>query len=68
MIFLFNFFFRNCFLNYVDYFRCIKVKGEDFEPCSYFQKSYLASCPNKWVETMDTNRENGAFPIKEVNA
>jgi len=40
---------RNCWQNYVDYHRCLKVKGADYSPCEYFKKAYVALCPNEWV-------------------
>ena len=40
---------KNCWQNYVDYHRCIKAKGEDFEPCNYFKRTYTIMCPNFWV-------------------
>lgn len=44
-------FFRACWQNYVDYFRCIKKKGEDYEPCNWFKKQYQALCPGFWVSS-----------------
>ncbi|KXS20022.1 cytochrome c oxidase, subunit VIb [Gonapodya prolifera JEL478] len=58
---------RNCWQNYVDYFRCVRVKGEDFAPCEQFQKTYKSLCPTKWVEKWDEQRENGVFPARGVN-
>merc|ERR1712142_138712 len=55
---------RNCWQNYVDYFRCQKIKGEDYTPCEYFKKVYTHLCPNFWVEKWDDQRENGTFPGK----
>ena len=40
---------RNCYQNYLDFHRCQKVKGENYEPCNYFQRVYKALCPNDWV-------------------
>merc|ERR1711976_546653 len=33
-----------CWQNFFDYHRCLKQKGEDHEPCKYFQRSYTALC------------------------
>ena len=40
---------KNCWQNYVDYQKCIKSKGEDFEPCEFFKKTYRSLCPIAWV-------------------
>ena len=40
---------RNCWQNYVDYHKCRKAKGEDYEPCEYFKKVYKSLCPVGWV-------------------
>ncbi|KAF8638698.1 hypothetical protein AX17_001993 [Amanita inopinata Kibby_2008] len=53
---------RNCFQNYVDYFKCTAAKGEDFAPCKQFKKAYNSLCPNEWIARFDEQRENGAFP------
>ncbi|XP_077864101.1 cytochrome c oxidase subunit 6B1-like [Saccoglossus kowalevskii] len=55
---------KNCWQNYVDFYRCQKVKGEDYEPCTYFKKVYRSLCPNKWVESWDEQREAGTFAGK----
>lgn len=40
---------RNCWQNYVDYHKCVKAKGEDYEPCNYFKRVYMSLCPVAWV-------------------
>lgn len=40
---------KNCYQNYVEYHRCRKHKGDDFEPCEYFQRVYRSLCPVAWV-------------------
>lgn len=40
---------RNCYTNYLDYHRCIKVKGEEYEACNYFKRAYEELCPSDWV-------------------
>jgi len=55
---------RNCYQNYLDYHRCQKVKGEDYEPCEWFKKAYRTLCPRAWHEKWDEQRENGIFPGK----
>jgi cytochrome c oxidase subunit 6b len=53
---------KNCWQNYVDYFKCTKAKGEDFVPCQQFKRAYLALCPTKWTEKWDEQREENVFP------
>nr|KAI8766401.1 cytochrome c oxidase subunit 6B-like [Biomphalaria glabrata] len=55
---------RNCWQNYVDYYRCQKLKGEDYAPCEYFKKVFTQLCPGFWVEQWDDQRANGAFAGK----
>ena len=40
---------KNCWQNYVDYHRCVKAKGEDYEPCMWFKKNFTILCPTAWV-------------------
>merc|ERR1712060_31998 len=44
---------KNCWQNYVDHKKCIKAKGEEFEPCAYFEKAFQALCPRRWIEKWD---------------
>jgi len=55
---------RNCYQNYLDFHRCQRVKGEDYEPCNYFKRVYASICPNGWIEKWDEQREEGKFPGK----
>jgi len=55
---------RHCWQNYIDFHRCRKVKGEDYDPCMYFHRVYKSMCPNAWVEKWDEQREEGRFPGK----
>ena len=55
---------RNCWQNYVDFHRCTKLKGEDYEPCNYFKKVFGDVCPNEWTEKWDDQRDRGVFPAK----
>ncbi len=55
---------RNCWQNYVDFHRCVNIKGEEYQPCQYFSNNFKALCPNAWVEKWDDQRERGAFPAK----
>ncbi|ORZ15287.1 cytochrome c oxidase subunit VIb [Absidia repens] len=53
---------KHCWQNYVDYFKCIDARGEDFAPCKQFWRNYHSLCPNSWVEKWDTQREAGENP------
>ncbi|XP_068203875.1 cytochrome c oxidase subunit 6B2 [Palaemon carinicauda] len=55
---------RYCYQSFVDYHRCQKIKGEDYEPCDYFKKVFVSVCPNGWVEKWGEQLENGTFPGK----
>jgi len=55
---------RNCWQNYVDYHRCINIKGEDYAPCQFFYKNFQAMCLNSWKDKWDEQREAGSFPAK----
>lgn len=55
---------RNCWANFCDYQRCIKAKGEDYEPCQWFKRNYRSLCPVAWVEQWDEQVANGTFPGK----
>lgn len=52
---------RNCWQNYVDYYRCLKIKGENYSLCDYFKKTFSVMCPTEWIESWDELRENGSF-------
>jgi len=53
---------RNCWQNYVDFHRCQKLKGEEYEPCQFFFRNFKTICPTAWVEKWDEQREKDAFP------
>ncbi|KAL6944653.1 Cytochrome c oxidase subunit 6B [Hanseniaspora vineae] len=52
---------KHCWQSYVDYYKCINVKGEDFAPCKTFFRTFTALCPLDWVSKWDEQRENGTF-------
>ncbi|CAK9833965.1 Cytochrome c oxidase subunit 6b-3 [Anthophora retusa] len=54
---------RYCFTSYVDFQRCKKHHGEDYEACKYFKKVYNAMCPNSWIEKWNEQIENGTFQV-----
>ncbi|KAJ1032996.1 hypothetical protein NDA16_000275 [Ustilago loliicola] len=53
---------KHCWQNYVDYYRCVNAKGEDFVPCKQFFRAYNSLCPNEWIAKWDEQRENNNFP------
>jgi len=53
---------RHCYQMYLDYHRCVKKRGEGYEPCNYFAHAYKTICPQFWVEKWDEQRANDAFP------
>ena len=53
---------RNCFQNILDYQRCIKIKGEDYEPCRYFRYAYRNICPKDMCEKFEETIDNNVFP------
>ncbi len=54
---------KNCFVNFVDYHRCIKLKGADYKECDYFKQASNSLCPNQWLEKYEEQLENGSFPV-----
>ncbi|KAH8929279.1 putative COX12-cytochrome-c oxidase, subunit VIB [Atractiella rhizophila] len=53
---------KHCWQNYVDYYRCINAKGEEFKPCKQFFRAFHSLCPNGWIAKWDEQREAGRFP------
>ncbi|EJU04694.1 cytochrome c oxidase subunit VIb [Dacryopinax primogenitus] len=53
---------KHCYQNYIDYYKCIAAKGEDFPPCKQFFRAFNSLCPNSWIGQFDEQRENGTFP------
>jgi cytochrome c oxidase subunit 6b len=54
---------KRCFVNYVDYKRCQKIKGEDHRDCDYFKKVSGNVCPAAWIEKWEEQLETGSFPV-----
>ena len=54
---------KNCFVNFVDYQRCIKLKGADYKDCDYFKQVANSMCPNQWLEKFNEQIEAGSFPV-----
>ena len=57
---------KNCWHNYVDFYKCVKLKGEGYAPCQQFLTTFKQICPNAWVEKWDEQREEGVFPHKDL--
>merc|ERR1712034_223614 len=55
---------KNCWQNFLDYQKCIKAKGEEYEPCQYFFRTYRSLCPIAWVDKWNDQIEDGTFPGK----
>ncbi|XP_053973815.1 cytochrome c oxidase subunit 6B2-like isoform X2 [Hylaeus volcanicus] len=53
---------RYCYTSFLDFHRCKKRHGENYEACQYFKKCYNAMCPNAWVERWEEQLEEGTFP------
>ncbi|KAJ5220988.1 Cytochrome c oxidase subunit 6B [Penicillium citrinum] len=53
---------KHCWQNYVDYYKCVEAKGEDFRPCKQFYHAFRSLCPKAWTDRWDTQREGGNFP------
>ncbi|KAI7880197.1 cytochrome c oxidase, subunit VIb, partial [Lichtheimia hyalospora FSU 10163] len=53
---------KHCWQNYVDYYKCVNARGEEFEPCKQFYRAFHSLCPNEWIEKWDTEREEGTNP------
>ncbi|OZJ02617.1 Cytochrome c oxidase subunit 6B [Bifiguratus adelaidae] len=53
---------KHCWQNYVDYYKCINARGEDFPACKQFYRAYHSLCPNEWISKWDTERDEGKNP------
>ncbi|KAJ5168534.1 cytochrome c oxidase polypeptide vib [Penicillium canariense] len=53
---------KHCWQNYVDYYKCVNAKGEDFRPCRQFYHAFRSLCPKAWTDRWDGQREAGNFP------
>jgi len=53
---------KHCYVSFLDYQRCIKLRGEDYAPCEYFKRAYSSLCPNAWVAKWNEQLEKGTFP------
>ncbi|TGZ50398.1 hypothetical protein CRM22_010795 [Opisthorchis felineus] len=55
----------NCRENFIDYFRCKNLYGEDYKPCNYFHKMYRVICPKFWYEEWEAQVADGTYPYRE---
>ncbi|OQD72501.1 hypothetical protein PENDEC_c021G04496 [Penicillium decumbens] len=55
---------KHCWQNYVDYYKCVGAKGEDFRPCKQFYHAFRSLCPKAWTDRWDGQREAGNFPAR----
>ncbi|CAI7573705.1 unnamed protein product [Penicillium manginii] len=53
---------KHCWQNYVDYYKCVEAKGDDFRPCKQFYHAFRSLCPKAWTDRWDGQREGGNFP------
>jgi cytochrome c oxidase subunit 6b len=58
---------KNCFIHYVDFHRCEKAKGGENPVCKQMEDVFKELCPNGWIEQWDDWRNNGSFPVRELN-
>lgn len=52
---------RYCYQSYLDFHRCSKVRGAEYEACKYFKMCYQSMCPSAWVEKWDEQVSEGRF-------
>jgi len=57
---------KHCWQAYVDYHKCINLKGEEERGCKQFYRVFKSLCPNTWVDNWDDQRERGVFPYPLV--
>ncbi|KAI3630255.1 hypothetical protein MIR68_008036 [Amoeboaphelidium protococcarum] len=58
---------KRCFINYVDYWKCAKVNGEENPICQEFKYVFSEICPPFWVESWDEQKAAGRHPVREIN-
>lgn len=54
--------FRHCYQSYLDFHRCKKIRGEQFDACQYYKRVYHSICPNSWIDKWDTQIAEDRFP------
>jgi len=61
-ILIFNLFPRYCYQSFLDYQRCKKIRGEEFDACQYYKRVSNSICPNAWIDKWNTQIEENRFP------
>lgn len=55
---------RHCYQSYLDFHRCQKIRGTNYEPCQYFKTTFQIMCPTEWTEKWDDQLKAGTFAGK----
>ena len=55
---------KSCWQNFIDYQKCVKAKGDEYEPWNFFFKNFKSLCPVSWIEKWNEQIEEGTFPGK----
>jgi len=53
---------KHCWINYVDYYRCVKHYEGENPKFDKFKNAFQDLCPNAWMSEWDNQREAGTFP------
>jgi len=53
---------RYCYQSFLDYQRCKKIRGEEFDACQYYKRVSKSICPNAWIDKWNTQIEENRFP------
>ncbi|KAH7294586.1 hypothetical protein KP509_27G008400 [Ceratopteris richardii] len=53
---------KHCFTRYVEYHKCVSVKGQEDSDCDKYARYYRSLCPSEWIERWNEQRESGTFP------
>ncbi|XP_057475760.1 cytochrome c oxidase subunit 6b-3-like isoform X1 [Actinidia eriantha] len=53
---------RHCYTRYLEFHRCIQVKGKGAAECEKFAKYYRSLCPSEWIERWNEQRRLRIFP------
>ena len=53
---------KYCYQSFLDFQRCSKLRGEEFEACQYYKRVSKSICPNSWLDKWETQIAEGRFP------
>lgn len=53
---------KYCYQMFLDFHRCIKLRGKGYKACEYFERNSKELCPNSWLEKWEDQIANGTFP------